>query len=244
MRVSDSPHAPWRLRGEVVLAWAWTPRALRALVPPGLRPVAGPAAVVGVRYTDSPVGPYVEMSVAVPARLGLRPGLCVVAQVVSVPAASLGYRRNWGLPAEAATITWLADDDTREVRWEERGLSVRADPVGPRLPAFVPLRSVQRRADGPIVVPRRVAALARLARCIVTVDEDDTDLLALAGPHPGAILSAARLVAQPARRPAGVFSSLRAPLGAAEPAMFAGAGPGRHGRYSERPVSGAHSSVG
>lgn len=228
---------PWRLAGECVLGWVGgVPSELRSLLPEGVRPMPGPAAVLGVSYSSSPVGPFVELSVALPARLGLRPGLCVVFQLVSVADARLAYRSNWGAPASVlGSMEWSADGAVRELRCPSLGLVVRGVPVGPTFPAVVPVRSVQRRSDGPVVVPRRILSLVRLARTEVSWDppaaagsggsghgeEVDALLSALVGRHPGAVLSGLRILARPARHPAGLWSSLRAPLTVPEPAMLA-----------------------
>lgn len=243
--VEPPPSAPWRLVGECVLAWVRAPRELRALLPAGVGVLPGRAALVGVSYQDSPVGPYLELSLALPARLGLRPGLCVVFQVVSLPAARTAYRSNWGLPATVGPLSWWADGHERVLRCDEPGIEVRGHPVGPAFPALVPVRSVQRRADGPVVLPRRFLSLVRLARTTVTV-ADDADGHAgigfhgLAGTHPGTVLAGARILARPARHPFGLWSSLRAPLVAPEPALASLA---PEGRYSGAPHR-ALSSVG
>lgn len=213
----DAPHAPWALRGEVLVGWARIDRAGRDAVPVGLQPLPGPAAITAVRYTTSPVGPFLELSVVQPSRLGLRPGLCVTAMVVSQANAQAGHRLNWGLPAEVGRLTWAVDGDERVLRWDDGGVTVRAVPVGPRLPLVLPVRSVQRRGDGPVIVPRRVAALVRPARTTVELDGDDHPWAWLAGPHPGAVSAAARLLLRPARHPSGLLSSFRAPLRAPEP---------------------------
>ncbi len=44
-------------------------------------------------------------------------------------------------------------------------------------------------------------------------------LATLSGTHPGAVMAGARILARPARHPAGLWSSLRAPLVAPEPAL-------------------------
>lgn len=218
--MTEAPSPPWRLRGECILAWVRVPQGLRALLPDGVLPLPGPGALAGVRYTDSPVGPYLELSLGLPARLGLRPGLCVVLQLVSHLDARIGYRQNWGLPASTGRLSWLAEGDERVLRCEEPGIELRGRPAGPPIPAIVPVRSVQRRADGPIVLPRSFLALTRLARVTVSVDDAvDADLAALAGPHAGAVMAGVRIVARPARHPTGFLSSLRAPLRAVEPAM-------------------------
>jgi hypothetical protein len=222
---------PWRMRGETILAWARvtreTRRTLARSLPQGVRMLPGlPAAVVGVAYQDSPVGPFHELAIGVVARIGLRPGLSVVMQVVDAPEARKVYRQHWGLPTDLGTFLWSRDDDERTMRWEERGLVLRGVPVGFRFPIGVPMRSVQRRADGPVVLPRRLWCLMRFARTTIEVaeplNEQETDLDWLAGPHPGAMLDHMRIVAGLARHPIGALSSLRAPLvpgPSAEPAL-------------------------
>ena len=225
-----APAAPWRLVGEVVLGWVKAPKELRSLLPAGVSSLPGRAALVAVRYTDSPVGPYLELSLALPARIGLRPGLCVVFQIVSSAEARLAYRANWGLPATVGPLTWSPKGHERVLRCEEPGIEVRGLPVGPTFPAIVPVRSVQRRSDGPVVLPRRFLSLVRLARTTVAV-ADSADghagvpLHGLAGVHPGAVMAGARILARPARHPAGLWSSLRAPLAAPEPALTTGVAP-------------------
>jgi hypothetical protein len=202
------------------VAWARRPGpvVLGGPLPDGLQSLPGPALIFGVRYTASPVGPFLELAVGAPARLGLRPGLCLVAHVVSDPAAKVGLRCNWGFPADVGRLTWGVDGDERVLRWEDRGVVLRAVPFGPRLPALVGVRSVQRRGDGPVVVPRRLVALGRFSRVGIDVPTDD-ELAWLAGPHGGAVFSAARVVMRPARHPLGLLSSFRAPSRAAEPGL-------------------------
>lgn len=229
-----APHAPWALRGEVVAAvvggrhrslvgagGVGNAGDVGARLPAGVRPLPGPAVALGVRYTDSPVGAYLELSVWEPARLGLRPGWCVSAMVVSEAAAKVGCRLNWGLPAQLGELEWSAEGDVRVVRWAEGGVVLRAVPRGRVvLPVVLPMRSVQERSDGPVLVPRRLGALLRRARVEVAVEPGGEEGLSwLAGVHGGAVLSAARLVVRPARHPSGVLSSFRAPSRAAEPRL-------------------------
>lgn len=243
VNTSAAPSSPpWRMVGECVLGWVGgVPKGLRVLLPEGVRALAGPAAVVGVAYSSSPVGPYLELSVGLPARLGLRPGLCVVFQLVSIPDARLAYRANWGLPASVGSMVWSSDGAARELRCTELGLSLRGIPMGPSIPAVVPVRSIQRRADGPVVLPRRMLARVRLARTEITwTDEgagrgDDVDELlgSLAGSHPGAVMSGVRILARPARHPAGLWSSLRAPLTVPDVAVGATTVASRTGRLAQ-----------
>lgn len=224
--VDPASPAPWRLIGECVLAWVPVPRALRSQLPKGVGALPGRAALVAVSYTDSPVGAYLELSLALPARIGLRPGLCVVFQIVSSPEARRAYRSSWGLPATVGPLSWQRDGSVRTLRCDEPGVEVHGEPVLPPLPMMVPVRSVQRRADGPVVVPRRFVGLVRLSRTTVAVDpEHEHDgveggpLTSLGGTHPGAVMSGVRILARPARHPAGLWSSFRAPLHAPEPAF-------------------------
>jgi hypothetical protein len=235
------PPPPWRMAGEAIVSFASLrsgagagARAIvRSSLPRGVRPLPGPAVVVGVRYDSSPVGPFVELSVGVPARLGLRPGLCVVFQVVSAPSARASYRSSWGLPASVEpTLEWtsLAGRVTT-LRCEALDFSLTGEAVGPGVPMVLPLRSVQRRADGPVVLGRRMLARVRRARTAIEVADggvgpgagagagaeaawsDERAFLArFAGAHPGLHLAGARILARPARQPAGLWSSLRAPL--------------------------------
>ena len=228
--VRSSTGSSWRLAGEGILGWVGGGLAssLRPLLPRSVRPLPGlPAALVAVSYSSSPVGPFCELSVAVPARLGLRPGLCVVFQVVSVADARLAYRTQWGTPASLVpSMVWDVGDGggaggVRELRCPSLGLVVRGEPVGPSVPAgWVPVRSIQRRpGDGPVVVPRRLGGLVRLARVSVTWSElasplgstVDELLASLAGEHRGAMLAGMRLLVLPVRHPTGLWSSLRAP---------------------------------
>ena len=212
------------------MAWIrGVPVELRTLLPRGVRSLPGPAVLSAVSYASSPVGPYLELSVGLPARLGLRPGLCVVFQLVSVPDARLAHRSNWGMPASVGDLVWDADGAVRGVRSVSLGLDVRGEPFGVSVPVVLPVRSVQRRADGPVVVPRRFVGLLRPARVEVTGTSSvrpsghgpdvDALLASLVGRHPGVLLSGLRLLARPARHPAGLWSSLRAPLSVPEPAM-------------------------
>lgn len=225
----SGPQPPWRMLGECVLAWVPVPPGLRSLLPDGVRALPGRAALVAVSYDDSPVGPFLELSLGLPARIGLRPGLCVVFQELSEPEARRAYRSAWGLPAGTGALSWQAEGAERVMRSDEMGLEVRGIPVGPSFPAVVPIRSVQRRVDGPVVLPRRFLALVRLSRTVVTLDAGPGNRVdrpagvdvfsAVAGAHPGAVMSGVRIVARPARHPAGLWSSLRAPSHAPDPAF-------------------------
>jgi hypothetical protein len=195
-------------------------------LPAGLRRLPGPCSLSGTRFDDSPVGPYRELAVGQPARLGARPGMCMTTMVVTSADSRLGGRVNWGFPKELGTLVWLDDGDDRVLRWEEREIVLRASPVGPPLPVLLPLRALQRRADGPVSVWGHARGRGRVARIDVDIAADDP-LAALAGRHRGLMVSGMRLVMSPARRPVGLTATLRAPLRAPEPALTWGT-QGRH----------------
>jgi hypothetical protein len=171
-----------------------------------------------VRYRDSPVGPYLELAIGEPARLGARPGLCITTMVVTTAEARVGGRLNWGFPKEVGALRWRTDGDEREIVWEDREIVVRGRPRGPAAPMLVPVRALQRRGDGPVVVPGRVRGRVHLARVELEVPDDDL-LAPLAGPHRGVLLSNMGFVVHPARLPHGLTSTFRAPLRAPEPAL-------------------------
>jgi len=209
--------APWELNGEAVVALVRRGKPAGPL-PQGIETVPGPTVVVGASYADSPVGPYAELAVGVPARLGVRVGFCFTTMVATSSDARVGGRLNWGFPKELGTLVWTSAGDTRQLRWDERSVVMRGRPAGPRVPVFVRLRALQRRADGPVVVPWRIRGRARWGTIELKMPDGDP-LAALSGQHRGALISAARLVVDPARRPVGRSATLRAPLRAAEPAL-------------------------
>lgn len=211
-----APHAPWKLTGDCVVGLARRPRG--GVLPDGLRPFMGPAIVIAARYQESPVGPYSEMIVAEPARLGLRPGLCATTAVVDSPDARVGGRLNWGFPKELGTLVWDRDGDERQLRWVERGMVVCGRKSGPTLPMLLPARNLQRRSDGPVVVPATVRGRGHVARVNVELGDNDP-LVWLAGPHRGLVVDGLHFTLDPARLPSGLTSTLRAPLTAPEPAM-------------------------
>lgn len=210
-------YAPWVLSGESIVGLARCPHTLGPM-PPGVRRVPGPVLIVAARYSGSPVGPYIELAIGEPARLGARLGWCMSTMVVDSPESRTAGRTNWGFPTEVGSLAWDGEGRTRELRWAERGVVIRGEPSRFRLPVLVPVRALQHRSDGPVVVPGRLRGLARVAR--VTIEAPDGDPLApLAGRHPGCTVDSMRFIVRPARHPFGLTSSLRAPLHAPEPAL-------------------------
>ena len=188
-------------------------------VPAGIRRVPGPALIVAARYDGSPVGTHLELAIGEPARMGTRLGWCMATMVVDSAEARAGGRAEWGFPKELGTLVWGRDGEERTLRWAERGVTVRGIPTRWRLPVLVPVRALQRRTDGPVVVPGRLRGLARLAR--VEVDVPAVDVLApVVGTHRGCTVDGMRFVVRGARHPFGLTSSLRAPLAPPEPALY------------------------
>jgi hypothetical protein len=208
---------PWVLSGESIIGLARCRHAL-GVMPDDVRRIRGPVLIAAARYDTSPVGPYLELGIGEPARMGTRLGWCFTTMVVDAIESRTSGRERWGFPKEVGTLTWDRDGDQRELRWAERQITVRAVASSFRLPVLVPVRALQRRSDGPVVVPGRLRGLAHLAS--VTLDANLGDPLApLAGVHRGCTVDGMRFAIRPARHPFGVTSSLRAPLHAPEPAL-------------------------
>ena len=210
-----APHAPWSLTGECMVVWA---RGGRSELPGELRALPGPCVVTASRFDHSPVGPYRELAVGEPARLGARPGVCITTMVVDSTDSRLGGRVNWGFPKELGRLHWEADGEERSLSWEERKVSVRAVPSGPAMPVVLPMRALQRRADGMVVVPGRLWGRGRLSTVEIDVVEGDA-LAGLAGRHRGLLVAGLHLRVDPARHPRGLTATFRAPLRAPEPAL-------------------------
>ena len=219
-------YAPWTLSGESIVGLARC-RQVLGPIPPGVQRIRGPVLVVAVRYDGSPVGPYLELGIGEPARLGARLGWCFSTMVVDSAESRTDGRANWGFPKELGTLAWDRDGDERQLRWAERQLVVRGIPTALRSPVLVPVRALQRRGDGPVVVPGRLRGLARYAHVEVETPHDDP-LAALAGRHRGCTVDSMRFVVRPARQPFGLTSTLRAPLHAPEPALSSTLPPGAY----------------
>lgn len=223
-----APYAPWSLSGESLVGLARGGQPCSPL-PWGLHRVPGPVLVTAVCYSESPIGPYLELAVGEPARLGARVGWCMTTMVVDSAESRVGGRLNWGFPKELGTLVWRSHGAERELHWVERDITVRGRADGPPLPVLMPVRGVQRRSDGPVVVPGRLRGKARVHRIQVDVPEGDI-LARLVGPHLGVHIAGMRLLLRPARHPVGLTSTLRAPLRAPEPALSLGVS----GRLAQR----------
>lgn len=210
------PEAPWTLTGEVVVTLVRRPSGGDAgVLPPGLQPLPGPAVVWAGHWAQTPVGPFSEVAVAVPARMGLRPGLCVTMSVVNNADARLAGRLGWGMPRQLGSLRWLAIGPQRTLSWAEREIEVRAEVrpgVGPFTKAW---RGLQHRSDGLVVVPARLSGWIRRARVTIAVPPGD-GLEPLAGSRAGWVISGRTLVLEPSRRPSGWLRTLVAPRVAPE----------------------------
>lgn len=211
------PRPPWTLSGECIAALV-PGRAVRLPVPLPVRRLPGPALIAAMRYADSPVGPYHELTVGVPARIGARLGFCFPLMVVTSADSRVGGRQNWGFPKELGTLQWGAHGDLVELRWAERDLTLRAHVRRPSFPGFGPVRALQARGDGPVVVPGRVFGWMHLGPVEISVPDDD-ELCGIAGERRGAVIRGLSFVVRPARAPVGRARTLLAPSGAVEPAL-------------------------
>ena len=81
----------------------------------------GPSLLAATRYSESPVGPFLELVVGHPGRLGLRFGWHISEAVVTQEDARLGGRLNWGFPSDLADLEWEVDGDERALVWPSRG---------------------------------------------------------------------------------------------------------------------------
>jgi len=211
------PAAPWSLSGEVVVALVPRPAGEAGVLPAGLQPLPGPAVLWAGHWAQTPVGPFTEFALAVPARLGLRPGLCITMSVVNNADARLAGRLGWGMPRHLGSLRWLALGSQRTLRWTERDLEVRATIRPGAGPFTKALRGLQRRSDGPVIVPARLTGWIRRARVTIDVEAGD-GLEPLAGSRRGWVVSGRSLVLEPSRLPTGLLRTLMAPLAAPEAA--------------------------
>jgi hypothetical protein len=192
---------------------------------PGLGRWPGPGWLLGVRAPASSVGRDgaagpggVGLFLARPARLGLRPVLCVTLAVVGDHRARARLQVEFGLPAEVGRLSWVVDGPDRRLTWAERELVISARGARVTVPFVVRLSLAQHRADGLLLSPVRGAGLARPVVAAVEAGGSSLELAGLAGRHRGMLLSGVHLVVRPGHRPSRVFSGVRAAAITAEPA--------------------------
>ncbi len=156
----------WWLEGESIVAlmsrrgWRWD-------LPDGVARAPGPLLVSATRFSGSPHGPFLELAVAEPARLGARFGWCRTLVVVDRPDVQRESTR-WGLPAMLGRLEWSADDEIRKLSWLDRDLQVTGRVRRLALPWAISQRSLQRRGGDNVVVPSRSRGLAHT--CLVRID--------------------------------------------------------------------------
>ena len=176
----------WWLEGESIVAlmsrrgWRWD-------LPDGVARAPGPLLVSATRFSGSPHGPFLELAVAEPARLGARFGWCRTLVVVDRPDVQRESTR-WGLPAMLGRLEWSADDEIRKLSWLDRDLQVTGRVRRLALPWAISQRSLQRRGGDNVVVPSRSRGLAHT--CLVRIDVVGDD--AAAPPRRSARRSAGR----------------------------------------------------
>lgn len=187
----------WVLRGEGLVALARL-GDMPAPLPSGVAQLPGPGLLSAVRYTDSTVGPFLELAVAVPARVGGRPGWARTLVVVDRPNVRTAIKAQWGLPVMVGSLRWIARNDERELVWEERDLVVRGRGRGPILPWLAWQPTFLERHHEPVIASGRMRGTLKLARVHVHVFPGD-ELAPLAGSHPGAVLRGLQHRRGPAR---------------------------------------------
>jgi hypothetical protein len=202
------------MTGECILAAAG-PQGVAGPLPPGIAPLPGPAVLVAERHADSPAGPFVTFVLGRPARLGGRVGICFTTAAVSSADSRVAGRLRWGFPGEVATLRWDATLDGHTIRWDERDIVVRAAFGRQAVPLSVPFRAIQRRDDGPVVVPGRLRGRVRRGR--VTFEGGGAASHGLVGTHRALHVAGLRLVLDPARAPLGRLRTLLAPAPGVEP---------------------------
>ncbi len=162
----------------------WSPHAV-GVVPPPLRRAPGPILVIGARYATSPVGPYVELAVVEPVRLGARPGMCATVMVVDSAASLDAGRARWSFPKQLGTLRWSSGGGgTARLRWDEGDVEVNSRPIGPEGPIPCPAWCLQSGDAGVVATGAFLRGRGRLAS--VRVDTGPgSPVAALAGRHPG-----------------------------------------------------------
>lgn len=205
--VGDQTHCAWELDGEAIVAVVGRHHSASAL-PDGLDAVPGPRLLTATRYTGSPMGPYLEVALAEPARLGRHVGWCRTMVVVDRADVQRDTRMRWGVPALLGSLIWKVDGDDRSLSWHEAGVVISGRSRGVGVPWVLPQRLLQDRGPETVVLPTRLRGLAHPGA--VRVDSDDRGpdawrspraepLLAVQGSHLGAVLTGLHGRLTPAR---------------------------------------------
>jgi hypothetical protein len=213
--------ASWTLTGEAIVTVVGRRGRVLGDLPAGVAPVPGPGVLIAVRYQASPIGPFTELNLLEPGRLGGRPGWCTTLSVVNDARARTVGRQAWGIPRQLGVLAWASDGATCELSWPEGDLTVTAERRRGTWPFLVSMRILQRRSDGHVGVPVRTWGLAH--RAAVKVAGGAGPFAPVAGHHIGVLAAGQRIHMRPAVLPVGLTRALVAPLHAPEPAL---AGPG------------------
>jgi hypothetical protein len=208
----------WELSGEGIACLARL-HAIERVLPTGVTEMPGPGLVTALRYSTSTVGPYLELAVAVPARVGGHMGWCRVLVVVDRPEVRSAVRTHWGLPCTVGSLRWLAREESREMVWEERDLVVRARGRGPVIPWLSPQPLFLERHREPVIAPGRARGTLKLARVEMHTYPGD-ELAPLAGHHPGAVLRGLHHIRGPARLLHAAHLLAPRPVSSPEPVMY------------------------
>jgi hypothetical protein len=187
------PPPPWRLEGDAIVAFTAAPQAERGRLPAGARALPGPGLVFAISYSSSPVGPYLETVVCIPAWYLGRPGFCVTTIAVDSEPALWAGLDFWGYPKVLGTMEWDSDGPVRELRWKERDLVVRAKGAARAVPAATIVPTVQALPDGGGAFTG-LRIVGRLAPARIEIEAPEAGPLAgLAGRHRGSVASGMRM---------------------------------------------------
>jgi Acetoacetate decarboxylase (ADC) len=191
---AGAPGAPWECESTGIVWWG---RARGVTGTSAAAAVAGagrPVVVLGgmISYARTPVGPYHEVF----GGLGLRSGRSIEVSIPFMAVDSrdsvVGGRQNWSLPKVLARFTGEPGPRTAMTAsgdgWTVR---VTARPIGPKLPAPMNGRIVQRWPDG-VARSALLAGRGRSRLAVVTVEVSSSGDLGSwlrAGRHLGVITS-------------------------------------------------------
>ena len=190
----------------MTLSWARPPLAL----PDGIDTAPGPTAVAAVRYTDSPVGPFLQLMVLVPARLGAHFGWSAVRGRGRQARRRRRPQPSSGIPASQGELRWFARDGVRQLLWEDRDLSVKARGAASACPWSMPHRQCRPAPTDRWSCPDRRWGLFRPGPRHHR-GQPARRLDRLIGRHLGATVDGVHRTGRPARTPVGLLAPLRGP---------------------------------
>jgi hypothetical protein len=191
---TEAPPAPWECESAGVVWWGRGGGVRRSRAGDVLPGSGRPLIVVGglISYRRTPVGPYHEVFGGVGMRRGRSVQVSIPFMAVDSRDSVVAGRQNWSLPKVLAQFTGESGAGVASVA-EGDGWTVRvtARPLGPRMPARMRGRMVQRGPDG-VARSAVLSARARTTPALVTVSVWSSGDLASwlrPGRHLGAITS-------------------------------------------------------